>query len=85
MPRQSVSSSSKKEDNNSVPLEVLRPRKSVGGSYSLNKDSSMTLENEDLTIQSIASSGVGETTHNTSELKRGLKARHVSNLITGSV
>jgi hypothetical protein len=41
----------------------------------------MTLENDDLTIQSVASSGVGETTHNTSELKRGLKARHVCYLV----
>jgi hypothetical protein len=63
MPRQSVSSSSRRESNNSVPLEIIRPRRSVGGSYALNKDSSMTLENDDLTIQSVASSGVGETTH----------------------
>lgn len=82
MPRQSVSTSSVREDE-AVPLEVVRTRR-LASSPSV-KNSEKFSEDDSLTIQSETVSQHINTPSTTNELKRGLKARHVGGFNSRSV
>jgi hypothetical protein len=82
MPRQSVSTSSVREDE-AVPLEVVRTRRLA--SSPPVKNSEKFSEDDSLTIQSETVSQHINTPSTTNELKRGLKARHVGESSSRSV
>lgn len=83
MPRRSETSSSAKDDQ-SVPMEVIKTRRSIAGQSPKIKQSSTFSDDGTLSIQSDITSQVSEAPQKPPELKRALKARHVSTLMLRS-
>lgn len=77
MPRRSETSSSAKDDQ-SVPMEVIKTRRSIAGQSPKIKQSTTFSDDGTLSIQSDATSQGAEAPQKPQELKRALKARHVS-------
>lgn len=77
MPRRSETSSSAKDDQ-SVPMEFIKTRRSIAGQSPKMKQSSTFSDDGTLSIQSDITSQGTEVPQKPQELKRALKARHVS-------
>ena len=77
MPRRSETSSSAKDDQ-SVPMEFIKTRRSIAGQSPKIKQTSTFSDDGTLSIQSVTTSQGTEAPQKPQELKRALKARHVS-------
>jgi hypothetical protein len=77
MPRRSETSSSARDDQG-VPMEVIKTRRSIAGQSPKIKQSSTISDDGTFSIQSVTNSEGTEVPEKPHELKRALKARHVS-------